>query len=311
MPPEKISVVIPAYNEEKSIPELYYELSTVLETLEKPYEIIFVDDGSTDSTFNLLEDIHDRDKKVKVVRFRRNFGKSNALSQGFRHAEGDIIITMDADLQDDPQEIPKFLEELKKGEHELVVGWKFNRKDPLTKRIPSKIFNSLVRRFTGIKIHDSNCCFKAYKKEVVRDINLYGELHRYIPTLAHWKGYRVVEIKVNHRPRLHGKSKYGFLRLVNGMLDLITVKFLTTYATIPLHFFGTIGMLFTFFGTITGAYLLFVKYFLGQLIGGRPLLFAGILMIIVGIQFFSIGLIGDMIASSRGVKEYPIKEILE
>ncbi len=307
----EISVAIPIFNEEENIFEIYSELKEVLDKIGKSYEIIFVDDGSTDNGFEILERLHARDKNLKAIQFKRNFGKSAALSAGFKHAQGDFVITMDGDLQDDPKEIPRFLKEIDKGS-DLVVGWKIMRKDPLTKRLPSKIFNRLTSLLTGIDIHDFNCCFKIYRKEVVRDINVYGELHRYIPVLAYWMGYSVSEMKVNHRPRRHGKSKYGAMRLVKGFLDLITVKFLMSYAKKPLHLFGVLGLLFTILGVLIALYIIYVKYFLNQLIGDRPLLFAGILLIILGIQFISIGLIGEMITNIAKTSEadYKIRRVI-
>lgn len=297
---KKISVVVPAYNEEKNLEILYEKLKSVLDNLKCEYEIIFVDDGSTDKTFEVLEKLHKKDKGVKVIQFRKNFGKSAALSAGFRYCTGDIVITMDGDLQDDPSEIPKFIEKLK--EFDVVSGWRYNRKDPITKKLPSKFFNWLAAHITGVKIHDFNCGFKAYKKEVIKEINLYGELHRYIPALASWKGFRVCEIKVAHHPRLHGKSKYGAGRLIKGFLDLITVKFLTTYLNRPLHFFGVFGILSTFFGLLLGLYLIYI-WLLGYGIGNRPLLVLAVLLTILGIQFISTGLIGELIITlNKNVK---------
>jgi glycosyltransferase involved in cell wall biosynthesis len=298
-----LSVVIPVYNEEGNIRQLYSELSAVLGGVVKAgnaesYEIIFVDDGSTDKSFDIIKEIHQKDPNVKALQFRRNFGKSAALSAGFEKAKGDIIFTMDGDLQDDPKEIPNFLKKLDDG-YDLVVGWKYKRRDPQTKRVPSKIFNTLTAYLTNVKIHDMNCCFKAYRREAIKNVNLYGELHRYIPALVYWRGYKVSEIKVNHRPRMHGKSKYGPMRLVKGFLDLLTVKFLISYSTRPLHLFGILGLLSTFAGLIIGLYLLYIKFFLNELIGERPLLFAAMLLIIVGLQMVSMGLLGEMITSTH------------
>ena len=291
-------MVIPVYNEEGNIRPLYSELREVLSGLGEDYEIIFVDDGSTDAGFSMIRGLHEKDARVKAIKFRRNFGKSAALSAGFERAVGDIVFTMDGDLQDDPKEIPRFLEEMGKG-YDLVVGWKFRRRDPQTKKLPSKIFNRLTSSLTGVGIHDMNCCFKAYKKDVVKNLSLYGELHRYIPALAYWRGYKVSEIKVNHRPRTHGKSKYGPMRLLKGFLDLLTVKFLISYSTRPLHLFGILGLMSTAAGLLIGLYLLYLKYVLNELIGERPILFAAILLIIVGIQFVSMGLLGEMITSTH------------
>lgn len=308
----EISVVIPVWNEGDSIKQLYSELSEVLEGVGKTYEIVFIDDGSTDNSFRTLKEIHERDNRVKAIRLQRNFGKSAALSAGFRKALGDVVFTMDGDLQDDPKEIPKFLKRIDEG-YDLVVGWKFKRKDPLTKRLPSKIFNKLTSLLTDVEVHDINCCFKAYRKRVIENIDVYGELHRYIPALVHWKGYKISEIKVNHRPRKHGKSKYGPMRLLKGFLDLITVKFLVSYAGRPLHLFGIMGILSSLIGFLLGMYLLYIKYFFGQLIGERPMLFAAILLVIVGIQFISMGLLGEMITSTHQSPGggYLVKENLE
>ncbi|MBN2250753.1 MAG: glycosyltransferase family 2 protein [Candidatus Altiarchaeota archaeon] len=295
-----ISIVIPVYNEEGNIKRLYSELRQVLDPLKRPCEIIFIDDGSSDKTFPIIKELHASDKNVKAVSFRRNFGKSAALSAGFEKASGDIVYTLDGDLQDDPKEIPRFLDKLEEG-FDLVVGWKYRRRDPQTKKLPSKVFNKLTSSLTGVRIHDMNCCFKAYRKEVVKNLSLYGELHRYIPALVHWKGYRVAEIKVNHRPRTHGRSKYGPMRLLKGFLDLITVKFLISYSTRPLHLFGIMGLLSALAGSALSAYLLYLKYVQAQLIGDRPLLFAAILLIIVGVQFISMGLLGEMITSTHHV----------
>ena len=303
-----ISVVIPVFNEQGSVPELHKSLRNVLDRVGKKYEIIFVDDGSTDRTFEVVKGLHRKDKAVRVIRFKKNFGKSDALSAGFDLAKGDVVITMDGDLQDDPREIPVFLEKIK--QFDLVVGWKHKRRDPLTKRWPSKIFNKLTAWVTGVKIHDSNCCFKAYRRNVTRNINVYGEMHRYIPALAHWKGYTVGEVKVQHQPRKYGKSKWGSGRLVKGFLDLVTVKFLTGYQKRPLHLFGGLGLLLLLAGFVIGAHLLYLKYFLGEIIGNRPLLLLGVLFIIFGLQSFAIGLLGEMVTSSKETKDYIVDEVV-
>jgi len=306
-----LSVVVPVYNEEENIQPLYGELKPVLDKLGKKYEIIFIDDGSTDQSFPELERLHRKDERVKVMKFRRNFGKSAALASGFDKAQGELVFTMDGDLQDDPKEMPKFLSKIDEG-YDLVVGWKHKRKDSYTKKIPSKIFNSLSMHLTGVNVHDSNCCFKAYKKEVVKEIRIYGELHRYIPALAHWKGFRVTEVKVNHRKRKYGNSKYGVMRLFKGFLDLITVKFLTTYARRPLHFFGTPGFIFSAIGFFAGLYLLYEKYIMNQLIGERPLLLLSVFFVLIGAQFIFIGLIGEMITNTAGeVGVYNLEVILD
>ena len=287
----KLSLIIPVYNEQDNVLPLYNKLKAVLEY---DHELIFIDDGSKDNTYEILKNIQKKDSKLKIIRFRNNFGKSEALSKGFKHAKGDIIITMDGDLQDDPEEIPRFTEKIKEG-YDLVVGWKYKRQDPLSKTIPSKFFNFLIKVLTGVKIHDSNCCFKAYKKEVVKNLKIYGELHRYIPSLVNWKGFKVTEIKVKHHKRLHGKSKYGFSRLLKGFLDLLTIKFLIKYSKKPLHFFGSIGIISFLLGALISVYLVYEKYFLNINIGSRPMLILGVLLLIIGVQFICLGLLGEMI----------------
>ena len=299
-----ISIVIPVYNEEKNIIILYKLLKSVLSKYQ--YEMIFVDDGSVDNTSSVIKDISKKDKKVKLISFQRNYGKSDALSAGFDNAKGDIIITLDGDLQDNPKEIPRFIEKLNQG-YDLVVGWKFKRKDPLTKIIPSKFFNLLTSFLTKVKIHDMNCGFKAYKKEVIKNINVYGELHRYIPAMAFWRGYKIGEIKVKHYPRRYGKSKYGVNRLFKGFMDLITVKFLMSYGRRPLHLFGLTGLLCFFLGIVSGLYLTYL-WFKGIVIGDRPLLMLAVLLIVLGVQFISLGLLGDMIISENKGRNYIIKK---
>lgn len=308
---KKLSIVIPLFNEAKNISQLYVELKPVMEGLEEEYEIIFVDDGSCDNSFSILEDLYNRGQTVKAIQFTRNFGKSAALSTGFKQTRGKIVITMDADLQDDPREIPHFIHQLEQG-YDLVSGWRFPRKDPLSKILASKVFNCLTSAFTGVKVHDFNCGFKAYREKVVKDLDLYGELYRYIPVLANWKGYKIGEVKVRHRSRIHGQSKYSTGRLFRGMADLITVMFLTKYMEKPLHLFGGIGLLLFLAGLVVNVYLVILKL-LGQGIADRPLLWLGILLIVVGLQIVSTGLIGEMIASKSGksMQNYIIKKILK
>ena len=306
-----LSIIIPLFNEEKSLSPLCSQLKSVLKSLGKSYEIIFVDDGSGDNSWSVLEKLHATDKDIKSIQFRKNSGKAAALSAGFKYAKGKVIITMDADLQDDPDEIPKFIKKLNEG-YDLLSGWRFKRQDPISKTLPSKIFNYLTSRSTGVGIHDFNCGFKAYRKEVIKDVEVYGELHRYIPALAHWKGYRVGEMKVRHHPRAHGKSKYGIVRLFRGFTDLLTVMFLTRYMKKPLHLFGSIGLLLLLVGLIVNVYFV-ILWLLGQ--GGwvRPLLLLGVLLMLIGFQVVSTGLIGEIIVSTRGKAddEYTIKRILE
>jgi len=308
----ELSVVIPVYNEGENLNSLYSQLKSVLENLGKAYEIILVDDGSTDSSFLIMEKLHGQDHNIKVIQFRKNFGKAAALSAGFTSAQGKIIITMDADLQDDPREIPNFIKKLNEG-YDLVCGWRFKRRDPVSRTFPSRLFNSLTATLTGVKVHDFNCGFKAYRKEVIEDLDLYGELHRYIPALAHWKGFKVGEIKVEHHPRAHGKSKYGVERLFRGLTDLFTVMFLTKYMKKPLHLFGAVGVFLLLIGFIINAYLAILKFVLRQAIGGRPLLLLGVLLMLIGFQIISTGLVGEMIVSTRdkGEKGYVVRKVLE
>ena len=298
-----VSVVIPVFNERENVAKLYQELVTVLEShSDKACEVIFVDDGSSDGTFEVLEALHARDARVKVIQFRRNFGKSAALSAGFAAAQGEVIFTMDGDLQDDPAEIPHFLESLAAG-FDLVSGWKYPRHDPISKTLPSKLFNATVRLTTGVQLHDFNCGFKAYRREVIEEIRLYGELHRYTPILAAQKGFRVAEIKVAHRPRKFGRSKYGFRRFARGFFDLLTVLFLGAYTWRPLHLFGWAGIGSFTLGFLINLYLA-VLWFQGQgPIGNRPLLTLGVLLMIIGVQFFSMGLLAEMITQQQAQEQ--------
>ncbi|MBI4547461.1 MAG: glycosyltransferase family 2 protein [Ignavibacteriae bacterium] len=308
---KEISVVVPLYNEEQSLRELYDKLRNVLNRTGR-YEIIFVDDGSTDSSSRILHELRHRDRRVKIIRFRRNYGKSAALSVGFAHAEGHYIVTMDADLQDDPNEIPSLINEVKKG-FDLISGWKRKRRDPITKTIPSRFFNFVTSVMTGIHLHDFNCGLKAYRKDVAKEVKIYGELHRYIPVLAHWLGYKVGELPVQHHPRRYGKTKYGVGRFWKGFLDLLTVLFTTRYLQRPLHLFGFWGMVFIVAGFVIDLYLVILKFTQGIALGNRPLFLAGVLLIIVGVQFVSIGLLGEIISKTRQTaeKEYSIREILK
>jgi glycosyltransferase involved in cell wall biosynthesis len=290
-----ISVVIPVQDEERSVELLYDELRAAIEPLGTDWEAIFVDDGSTDGTFAALTRLHSRNENVRVVRLRRNFGKAAALVAGFDQVQGDTVVTIDGDLQDDPAEIPRLLAKLDEG-FDLVSGWKAHRRDPLTRRIPSRLFNSVTSRFSGVRLHDMNCGLKAYRAEVVRGLRLYGELHRFIPVLAHYRGFRIAELPVNHRAREHGRSRYGLERYLRGFLDLLTVSFMGRYRHRPLHLFGGLGLLLTAIGIGILIYLSVDKA-LGHAIGGRPLLTLGVLLVVVGMQFFSLGLISEMITS--------------
>jgi glycosyltransferase involved in cell wall biosynthesis len=293
-----LSVVVPLYNETESLNELHSQICKACEVAGIKFETIYVDDGSTDNSFEVLEEIHRKDTRTKVLQLRKNFGKSEALSAGFSVAEGKLIVTMDADLQDDPSEISSLITKLNEG-YDLVSGWKKHRKDPLSKKLPSKLFNRVTSFLTGLRIHDFNCGLKIYRKEVTESVKVYGELHRYIPALAKWEGFRVGEIPVNHRHRKYSKTKFGFSRFTYGFLDLITVMFLSRYTKRPLHLFGLIGLLSSLSGTAITLYLVILRITKTIYLSNRPLLFIGVLLLILGIQFVSIGLLGEMITRSN------------
>ena len=303
----KVSVIIPVFNEVESIKELYDQLKKGLEqyTLN---EIIFIDDGSSDGSVEAIKKICELDDSVIFIQFHRNYGKSAALSEGFKYANGNYVVTMDADLQDDPSEIKNLINKLEEG-YDLVSGWKKDRKDPLSKRLPSKLFNFVTRIVTGVRIHDFNCGLKIYKKAVVKTLELYGGRHRYIPAMAGQKKFKVTEIIVNHRPRIYGETKYGGSRLFHGLFDLISILFLSKYTQSPMYFFGKIG-LFTFLtGLGIEIYVLYLKYSIGDPFAKHmALLMLGILIIVIGIQFISIGLVGEMIANSNQDKESRVKD---
>lgn len=306
-----LSFVIPTLNEKPSLEKLYGLIVENVKKIDHEYEIIFVDDGSTDGSFALLQELHEKDPQVKVIGFRRNFGKAAALMAGFDQAVGEIVFTMDADLQDDPVEIPRFLEKLDEG-YDLVSGWKYPRLDPISKTAPSKLANATIRLGTGIKLHDFNCGFKAMRQEVAKELKLYGEMHRYVPVLAHWRGFSVTEIKVKHHPREFGVSKYGLRRLFRGLFDFITVVFLIRYTRRPLHFFGMLGLIPMVLGFLIDGYLA-VLWFMGERIGNRPLLTLGTLLLMIGVQFFSMGLLAEMFSFSilSREDEYTVRKRLE
>jgi len=305
---KKISVIIPLFNEEESIRPLFIDLKKALRGISSDHEIIFIDDGSSDKSLHIIKDLAKTDNKIRYFSFRTNYGKSAALQVGFYNATGDVVVTMDSDLQDDPVEIANLLKKLEEG-FDLVSGWKKKRFDPLIKRISSRFFNFVTRILTGIKIHDFNCGLKAYRKLVTESINVYGELHRYIPVLANWKGFSVSEVIVKHHPRRYGKTKYGLSRFFKGFIDLITVIFTTRYAKRPIHLFGFVGLLTAIAGLGISLWLTYEKLFYNIGINNRPIFFLGILLIIVGVQFFAIGLIGELIVhNTQSEKEYVIKE---
>jgi dolichol-phosphate mannosyltransferase len=300
-----ISVVVPLRDEEQSVEPLLRELERALVPLETAWEVVFVDDGSVDGTFAQLCRLHELHDGVRVVRLRRNFGKAAALAAGFAESSGDVVVTIDGYGQDDPQEIPRLLAKLDEG-FDLVSGWKTHRRDPLMRRLLSRIFNTVAGRMSGVRLHDMNCGLKAYRAEVVHGLRLYGELHRYIPVLAHYSGFRVAEVPVNPRPREHGRSRYGVERYLRGFLDLLTVTFLGRYRHRPLHLFGGLGLTLLLGGLAILVYLTVLKLG-GSAIGGRPLLTLGVLLVVVGMQFLSLGLLTELITTHneerRGERE--------
>ncbi len=305
---QKISLVVPLFNEEESILPLINEIRKAIKPLNKPYEVVFVDDGSTDKSLQVIKEAAKSDNRLKFISFRKNYGKSAALQVGFKAATGDAVITMDADLQDDPHEVPNLLKKLDEG-YDLCSGWKKERFDPFIKKYSSRFFNFVTRIISGIKIHDFNCGLKAYRREVVQNLNVYGELHRYVPVLAKWQGFTVTEIPVKHHKRRYGKTKFGISRFFKGFIDLITVTFVSRYVKRPMHFFGFLGALSFLVGLIVNGYLT-VEWLAGRPLSNRPMLFLGMLLIIVGVQFFSVGLLGEMMVhqSNKDDREYVIKD---
>jgi len=309
-----VSVVIPLLNEEESLPELSLLLESELRRLAgSKWEVWFIDDGSTDKSFETIREIHQRNHRFKAIRFRRNYGKSAALAVGFRLVRGKYVATMDADLQDDPKELENLLRKIKEG-YDLVSGWKKKRYDPISKTVPSKLFNFVTSLASGVKLHDFNCGLKMYRREVVKTVKVYGEMHRYIPALAHWEGFRVTELPVSHQPRKYGKTKFGLSRFVNGFLDLLTVLLTTRYIKRPLHFFGAMGSFIALIGLIINLYLT-IEWMLGNTyLSNRPLALFGIGMIIVGVQFISTGLIAELITKNMNETQsinYSIKEKIQ
>lgn len=310
---ELVSLVVPLYNESATLEPLYREVDATLEGLN--WEIVYIDDGSTDGSYAELVRLHALHSNVRVVRLRRNFGKAVALSAGFQAAKGEIVVTIDADLQDDPAEIPQLLAKLDEG-YDLVSGWKNRRQDSVARRILSRVYNGATGFVTGVRLHDMNCGLKAYRADVLQSVRLYGEMHRFVPVLAHHLGFRTTEIPVNHRPRVAGKSRYGLERYARGFFDLLTVAYLGRYRHRPLHFFGGIGLFLGAIGTITLLYLTAIKLG-GAAIGERPLLMLGVLLLVVGVQLFSLGLVGELLtshheerAADRGSARAYIRETL-
>ena len=289
-----LSVILPVFNEVANIEAVYSELALAIEQIPGNKQIIFVDDGSSDGTSELLTKIAERDNQVVVITFRRNFGQTAAMAAGFDYSKGDVVVTMDADLQNDPNDIPSLIEKMEEG-YDLVAGWRFDRKDGFVlRRLPSMLANRLISWTTDVKLHDYGCTLKAFRKEVIKSIDLYGEMHRFIPAIASWMGIRLTELKVNHRPRIAGSSKYGISRTVRVVLDLITVKYLLSYSSRPLQLFGLLGLLSGGAGVLITSYLVFIKLFLDQAIGGRPMLIFGIFLMFMGLQFITVGLLGEM-----------------
>jgi len=294
-----VSIIVPVYEEEESLPELVRQIRAVCEEADLSFEVWFIDDGSRDRSWDVIRAVHEDDPRFAGLRFRRNYGKSAALAAGFVQALGRAVVTLDADLQDDPAEIPALVAMIDDG-FDLVSGWKQKRQDPLSKTIPSRVYNVVTRLVSGIKLHDFNCGLKAYRREVVKNIQVYGEMHRYIPLLAKWEGYeRIGEKPVHHRARRYGRTKFGLERALRGFLDLITVAFLTRFAARPMHFFGMFGTLSFLGGFAISLWIAVDKLVFGNFIGDRPLLLLGVLLIVVGVQTFCTGLLGDMIIRRR------------
>jgi glycosyltransferase involved in cell wall biosynthesis len=292
----ELSIVIPVYNEEENVEPLIQEINAAIRPLGKPYEIVVVDDGSRDATFSVLARVHQQEPCVRVVRLKRNFGQTAAIAAGLTYADGDVVVLMDGDAQNDPKDIPALLAELKKG-NDLVCGWRSNRQDPfLNRRLPSMIANHLVSWTTQVKLHDYGCTLKAMRRDVAKNLKLYGEMHRFIPAIAYERGARVAELKVNHRPRVRGDSKYGIARTLRVILDLLTVKFLISYSTRPSHVFGVLGLSSGGLGFLIAVYLTVQKLVYHESIGGRPLLLLAILLIFIGFQFITMGLLGEMLS---------------
>ncbi len=306
---KSISIIIPVYNESGSLPELVAQLKSALKPYEKQ-EVVFIDDGSSDGSSEYLEDLARQKNEFHLIRFHRNYGKSAALAEGFKFANGEFVVTIDADLQDDPAEIASLQSKIDEG-YDLVSGWKKKRNDPFSKTFPSRIWNFMTRLLTGVKIHDFNCGLKMYRKSVVKTLDIYGGRHRYIPAMAGQKKFRVTEIPVNHRPRKHGTTKYGGARFFHGIFDLITIMFLSRFTQQPLHLFGSIGLFSVLIGFIAELYVLYLKYVVGNPFKQHmALLMFGVMLIVIGIQFISLGLLGEMIAQSTQGREDRVKAII-
>lgn len=309
-----VSVVIPAHNEEDSIPRLVKSLESVLEHIGKDYELLFIDDGSSDKTFSVLKEQQEANHHIKIIKFRRNFGQSAALAAGFHHTKGGTVVSMDSDLQNDPIDIPLLLDKLNQ-DYDVVCGWRFDRKDQAAKKLFSKFANALRKVLTGDEIHDSGCTLRVYKREAVADLELYGEMHRYIPAMLSWKGYKITEVKVHHHSRQYGRTKYGWRRILRGFLDLLVVSFWQKYSSRPIHIFGGLGILLTIFGLVIGGYLGIERILYNASLADRPLFTLSILMVVLGTQFILSGILADIMLrtyyNQKGNKNYLIESILE
>jgi glycosyltransferase involved in cell wall biosynthesis len=310
-----ISIVVPFYNEEENIEPLHAELSDVLKRMDREYKVIFVDDGSTDKTYKNMLKVREKDDNVKIMKFRKNFGQSAALKAGFDHAKGNIVISMDGDLQNDPADIPKLIEKIENEDYDVICGWRADRKDPISKKITSKIANRLRKITTGEVIHDSGCTFRAYRNECIKGMDLYGETHRYIPAMLLWKGYRIGEVKVKHNPRKYGKTKYSWKRISKGFLDLVVISFWQKFSVRPIHVFGGLGLLLSISGTILGSYMGIERLLLGRALSDRPLFLLAILMVIIGVQFVVSGILADIMCKvyygQNDRKNYLIERVVE
>lgn len=309
-----LSIVIPIYNEKESIAKLYKELDKTLSRMNLKYEVLLIDDGSTDGSLDELLKIHNKNKLFKIIGFRKNFGQTSAISAGFNFAEGKVVITLDADLQNDPRDIPLLLKKLNEG-YDIVSGWRMNRKDKgITRRFPSMVANKIISKLTGVYLHDYGCTLKAYRREVIKNINLYGEMHRYIPAIASWMGVKIVEIPVRHRSRKYGESKYGVSRTIKVILDIITVKFLLSYSQSPIQIFGLLGLFSATVGFIMTAYLIIMRIFFNKPLSERPLFILSIFMIFVGIQLITMGLLAEVLMrvhhEVQNRSTYVIKEMI-
>jgi len=310
-----ISTVIPVFNEAENLEQLYQELVDALEKTGRAFELIFIDDGSVDPSWTVLKGLQQKDRRVKLIRLRRNFGQTAALAAGFDHSRGEIIVSLDADLQNDPNDIPALVRKLEEG-YDIVSGWRKSRKDKFfTRRVPSVIANTLISRLTRVKLHDFGCTLKAFRSEVIKNIKLYGELHRFIPAIASQLGVQTTEVEVNHRPRKHGKSKYSIFRFTTVILDMMTVKFLLSYSTRPLQVFGLIGLGSTIVGLVISIWLSVQRLFFGQSLANRPVLLLAVLLIVIGIQFIVLGLLAEIMVrtyhEASGKTIYVIREVID